>query len=504
MFNLNIKSGGKKIIFGEQSIGVRYIFEDSNLKANIKNIERITNTKFSLLQFKNFLSKEIKEIRVSRPAGKPDELVLVKVKQDNLFNSDFFRNHLAGLIQSLKNHEIKSLHIFIPKYIQFKNYFNEEAYFYQTFVEGLFLGNYEFTEYKSEKHKSKPLEVTIYAENEKLLKSSIQTAQIVMQGVIFARDLQNEPGGLLTPDELSKRIKKNLGKEGITVQIFDEKKIQKQSMGGLLAVGMGSSNPPRFIVIKYNGNKKLLKNRSKEITIALVGKGVTFDSGGISIKPYQDMWEMKADMSGAAVVAGAILSASKAKLKINIIGIIPAAENMLSGSSMRPGDIVKTYSGKTIEVDNTDAEGRMILADALSYVCKMKPNYIVDFATLTGACVVALGEFVAGIFTKDKILEENFFKLGLKTGERVWPLPMWDEYNNLNQSNVADIKNNGGRWGGAITAAKFLETFVNKKIPWIHIDIAGPSMAHDQTNYSKKYMTGFGVRLVFEYLKKFN
>lgn len=504
MFKLNIISGEKKIVFGEQSTAVRYVIEDSNLKVSIKNLERITNTKLSLLQYKNVLSKEIKEIRISRPDGKPDELIIVKVKLDDTFNSDFFRNHLAGLIQSLKNHQIKSLHIFVPKYSQFKNYFDEEAYFYQSFTEGLCLGNYQFDEYKSNKNKPKPLEVTIYSENERLLKSSIQTARIVMEGVYFARDLQNEPGGVLTPDELGKRIKRYLSKENVNVKVFDEKEIQKKKMGGLLAVGMGSSNLPRFILIRYNGIKRNSKKKEKTSTIALVGKGVTFDSGGISIKPYQDMWEMKADMSGAAVVAGAILSAAKAKLKINIIGVIPAAENMLSGSSMRPGDIVKTYSGKTIEVDNTDAEGRMILADALSFVCKLKPNYIIDFATLTGACVVALGEFVAGIFTKSKFLEENLFKLGVLTSERVWPLPMWDEYNRLNESDVADIKNIGGRWAGAITAAKFLETFVDKKIHWAHLDIAGPSMANDQTNYSKKYMTGFGVRLIFEYLKKFN
>ncbi len=235
--------------------------------------------------------------------------------------------------------------------------------------------------------------------------------------------------------------------------------------------------------------------------IALVGKGVTFDSGGISIKPYNDMWEMKADMSGAAVVAGTILAAAKSKLPVNIIGIIPAAENMLSGSSMRPGDIVVTSSGKTIEVDNTDAEGRMILADALNYASKLNPADIIDLATLTGACVVALGEFVAGLFTKNEQLSKELFQLGLKTHERVWALPMWDEYHTLNKSDVADVKNVGGRWGGAITAAKFLEIFVNKKISWAHLDIAGPAMANNYNNYSKKYMTGFGVRLLFEYLK---
>ena len=184
------------------------------------------------------------------------------------------------------------------------------------------------------------------------------------------------------------------------------------------------------------------------------------------------MGDMKADMSGAAVVAGTILAVAKAKLPVNILGVIPTAENMLSGKAMRPGDIVKTSSGKTIEVDNTDAEGRMILADALHYVSQQKPDVIVDLATLTGACVVALGEFVAGLFTKDTKLSDTLYDLGLKTYDRVWSLPMWDDYHELNKSDIADVKNVGGRWGGAITAAKFLENFVDEKIPWAHLDIS--------------------------------
>ena len=274
-------------------------------------------------------------------------------------------------------------------------------------------------------------------------------------------------------------------------------------MGGLLAVGMGSDKPPRFVIIEYNGAIKYSTSKKKlGKRIALVGKGVTFDSGGISIKPYQDMWEMKADMSGAAVVAGAILSAAKLKLPINIVGLIPTAENMLSGSSMRPGDVVVTSSGKSIEVDNTDAEGRMILADALNYASKLKPDVIIDLATLTGACVVALGEFVAGLFSKNEELSKELYRLGLKTHERVWSLPMWDEFHTLNKSDVADVKNVGGRWGGAITAAKFLENFVDKKVVWAHLDIAGPAMANNYNNYSKKFMTGYGVRLLIEYLRR--
>ena len=503
MFKLSLKSGGKKISYKNLSVSVRYFIDEKKLKESLKNFERISKTKLSELQRKNFLSSDSTEIRVSRANGKPDEILLVKVKLDDKFNNDYFRNHLAGLLPSFVNEELRFLHIFIPNYLYFKEHFDNEEYYYQTFAEGLFLGNYEFRNYKSDKMKSKSLEITFYSENEKKLKNALTTVQNIMQGVNFTKDLQNEPGGVLTPDELSKRVKNTLTREGAKVKIFDEKEIRKRKMGGLSAVGMGSSNLPRFIVIEYNGALKYSKVKKKiNKTIALVGKGVTFDSGGISIKPYNDMWEMKADMSGAAVVAGTILAAIKSKLPINIIGIIPAAENMLSGTSMRPGDIVVTSSGKSIEVDNTDAEGRIILAEALNYASKLNPDAIIDLATLTGSCVVALGEFVGGLFTKNEELSKELFQLGLKTHERVWPLPMWDEYHALNKSDVADVKNVGGKWGGAITAAKFLENFVVKKNIWAHLDIAGPAMANSYNNYSKKYMTGYGVRLLFEYLKK--
>ena len=502
MFNLSFKSSSKKISYQNLSLSIRYFIDEKKLKESVKNFERISKTKLSVLQRKNFLSSELTEIRVSRSVGKPDEILLTKVKLGEKFTNDFFRNHLAGFLQSLAKEEVKSLHIFIPNYVHFKKYFDTEEYFYQTFAEGLFLGNYEFTNYKSDKKKLKRLGVTFYSENEKILKHAIVCVQNLMAGVNFSKDLQNEPGGILTPIELSKRIKNFLTKVGAKVRIFNEKEIRKEKMGGLLAVGMGSENLPRFIVVEYKGAVKYSNSKNKPgKTIALVGKGVTFDSGGISIKPYNDMWKMKADMSGASVVAGTILASAKAKLPVNIIGIIPAAENMLSGSSMRPGDIVLTSSGKTIEVDNTDAEGRMILADALNYASKMYPDVIIDLATLTGACVVALGDFVAGLFTKNEELSKHLFQIGLKTNEKIWPLPMWDEYHTLNKSDVADVKNVGGKWGGAITAAKFLENFVDKKISWAHLDIAGPAIANNSNNYSKKYMTGYGVRLLFEYLK---
>lgn len=496
MFRISFNSGTKIVSVAPFSYLVYYISDDKHLKENLLNFEKKFRIKLSELNRQNILNKKNNQVVITNQKGKPDTIVLHKYKVDDKFSVDYFRNHLAGLITDLRKDEIKSLHIFIPQIDTVKKYFDDEEYFYRTFLEGLSLGNYSFDKYKKEKEKIRNLYIELHAENEKSLKSAIKKNKLIMEGIFFTKDLQNEPGSSLRPFELADRIKETLTKSGLKVTVFDEKEIQKRNMGGLLAVGKGSSAKPRFIVIEYKPKSKTGSGKR----IALVGKGVTFDSGGYCVKPPQGMLEMKADMSGAAVVAGTLLVASRANFSYEIVGIIPAAENMINGEAMRPGDIVKTASGKTIEVGHTDAEGRMILADALDYASKLKPDVIIDFATLTGACVVALGLNVAGVFTKYDEIAEELYKLGMKTYERVWRLPMWDEYHKANESKIADVNNDGGRWGGAITAAKFLENFVDKKIPWAHLDIAGPAVANDLTNYNKTYMTGFGVRLMFEYL----
>ena len=495
MFRLSYKPGGK-LEFKSFSVAVYYIADDKNINKNLSVFEKKFKTKLSQLQIKNILVKKNKQIIISNVKGRPEQIVLNKFKTDEKFTVDYFRNHLAGLIKDFKNDELQSLHLFIPEFKVVNKFFVNQEYFYRSFLEGLSLGNYTFDKYKKEKVKTRNLSVYIYAEDQKLVKSAITKNNFLIEGVFFTKDLQNEPPSYLRPFELAERIKETLTKAGLKVTVFDEKEIKKRNMGGLLAVGQGSSAKPRFIVIEYKPKGKI----STAKKIALVGKGVTFDTGGYCIKPWQGMLEMKADMSGAAVVAGTLLTASKAKFPFEIIGVIPSAENMINGEAMRPSDIVKTASGKTIEVGHTDAEGRMILADALDYASKQKPDEIIDFATLTGACVVALGLNVAGLFTKNDRLADELFKNGMKTYDRVWRLPMWDEYHKENESKIADVNNDGGRWGGAITAAKFLENFVDKKIPWAHIDIAGPAIANELTNYNKTFMTGFGVRLMFEYL----
>lgn len=498
MFRLNIKSGEKKIIYKPLSIVYKYIFDDGKLTSDLKNLERIFNVKFSDLDKKNFISEKFDRLRLSNPKSKPDELIIKKIKKDEKFNVEVFRNDLASFISDLQNENPKYLHIFIPLYRNIKNYFTDEEYYYQTFVEGLYYGNYSFNKYKTEKKNVRELNVFFYADDSKKLKSAVTKANNVMEGVLFARDLQNEPANSLTPQKFGDRLKE-LKSYGVRVRVFNEDEIERMKMGGLIAVGQGSINKPRFIVLEYKPTGKKNKRLKK---IALVGKGMTFDSGGISIKPSSNMGEMKGDMSGAAVVAGTILALAKNKLDVHLFGIIPAAENMPSGESFRPGDIIKTASGKTVEVDDTDAEGRIILADGIDYACKLKVDEIIDLATLTGAVVVALGEIAAGLFTNTQKLADQLYQSGIKTYDRVWQLPMWDDYDELNKSDVADVKNYGGRWGGAISAAKFLENFVNKNIPWAHIDLAGPALKNPSVSYGKKYMTGFGVRLLVDYLSR--
>ncbi len=426
---------------------------------------------------------------------KAEYLFVKKVTADKEFTKDYFRNFFAGFLKAVADIKADTLHIELPAYSLFDKHFASAIALYQSCVEGLHYGNYDFDKYKKREDAPQALNVSFEASNRKELKAAIEKGNKVMTAVAFTRDLQNEPGNVLYPHTLAERIKKQFAGTGVRVTILNEKALKAKKMGGILAVGSGSIHPPRLVVLEYSP-------RGAKKHIALVGKGVTFDSGGISLKPASDMGEMKADMSGAAVVAGTLFAAAQLKLPVRITGVIPSAENLPSGSSFRPGDIVTTSSGKTIEVDNTDAEGRIILADALHFASQKKPDAIIDLATLTGACVVALGEFVAGLFTKNDTMADQLTASGQDTFERLWRLPLWDDFHMLNKSDVADVKNIGGRWGGAISAAKFLENWVNEDIPWTHLDIAGPAMAHKFSSYSQPYMTGFGVRLLVDYLEK--
>lgn len=494
MYKINYRSGGTAYSPAENSAAVYFINDCKALSEEINKAEKELQL-FITEQQKSFLiNSDGDSIRTFSVSGGPSVAILKKIKLSDDFSSDFFRDYFSLLTGTLEKENTDRLHVLLPDLSLFEKYFNSPADIVSSIVEGLELGNYTFDKYKSEKKKKKQLSVILYGEK-KTVAEGIKKAGNIIEGVMLARELANEPSSVVTPAELARRVKKNLTKEGVKVRILDEKELAQRSMGGILAVGKGSENPPRLIIMTYKGKRSKKK-------IVLVGKGVTFDSGGISIKPSAGMSEMKADMSGAAAVAGAVLAAARAGLHVDITGIIPAVENMPSGSALKPGDIVITSSGKSIEVDNTDAEGRIILADALELAAKEKGDAVIDLATLTGACVVALGEYTAGLFTKSDELADMLTKAADSTYERVWRLPMWDEYKKLIKSDVADVKNVGGRWGGAITAAKFLEYFADKDIPWAHLDIAGPAMPNNLNNYSQKYMTGFGVRLLFEFLSR--
>ncbi len=492
-FNIQLKSS--KIVSNKAAGGIiKFIPDgDSFSKDSIKFLNEI-GLVFDQKKFSRFFIKDKNSIRLTPESGNYDFVQILKVKVDQKFNSDFFRDACSQLIKSVEPNSVEYIDVEIPSYNSFSSYFNSEDYYLQTFAEGILLGNYNFDIYKSSKSKPSKLTVNLVGDNIKLINKNIKEAELLIESVYFARDLSNEPAITVTPQELASRSRKELTKLGVSVTIFNKQELKKRKMTAILAVGDASAHPPLMMVMRYKPKVKAKKK------IALVGKGVTYDSGGLSIKPSDAMLEMKGDMAGAATVIGTIYAAAKAKLPIELIGVVPAVENMLSGNSYKPGDIVMASNGKSIEVGNTDAEGRVILADALHYASKEKPDEIIDFATLTGACLVAIGDFVAGLFTNYDTLAEKLSNSGNRTHERVWRLPLWHEYGKLIESDIADVKNVGPRWGGAITAAKFLEHFVDENIPWAHIDLAGPSLKHKATSYTEDFNTGFGIRLTYDYL----
>ncbi len=365
-------------------------------------------------------------------------------------------------------------------------------------AEGATLSLYEFKKYKMKDEEAKELaKLSILTEGDaKELKAGAETGEILADSANIARDICNGPGNYTTPEALAEKAKEFAKKYGFSCKVLEKKEIEREKMGGLLSVSSGSHQPPVFIVLEYSHGRKAAP-------IVLIGKGITFDSGGVSIKPSRDMDKMKDDKGGACAVLGAFVAVARMKLPVSIVGLIPATENMPGGSAARPGDIVKSQSGKTIEIITTDAEGRVVLADALSYSARFKPRAIIDLATLTGACVVALGYEASGLMGNDTALLKQLIAAGEKSGERVWRLPTWKEYAEYNKSEVADIKNSGSRGSseaGTITAAKFLEFFVPEKTPWAHIDIAATVMNDRPKPYFGLGATGVGVRLLAEFL----
>jgi len=358
---------------------------------------------------------------------------------------------------------------------------------------GARLRAYDFDLYKTKRkdgdERAERVEVDFACSNPAAADKAWARAMTIADGVVLARDLVNEPANVLYPGEFARRTS-SLGKLGVNVEVLDVAAMKKLGMNALLGVGQGSAHESKLVVMRWNGGKRGVD------PIAFIGKGVCFDTGGISIKPASGMEDMKGDMAGAACVVGLMHALAARKAKVNAVGAIGLVENMPDGKAQRPGDIVKTMSGQTIEIINTDAEGRLVLADVLHYVNKrFKPKFMINLATLTGAIIVALGQEYAGMFSNDDKLVERLTKAGEATGERVWRMPLGPEYDKMIDSKFADMKNTGGRWAGSITAAQLLQRFVDKT-PWVHLDVAGTAMGSPQTDINKSWASGWGVRLL--------
>lgn len=368
-------------------------------------------------------------------------------------------------------------------------------------VEGAMLGAMDGDLYRSNGRPAREVETLLLVSESigsSLSEGVIEAATIMAEATNFARWLGNEPGNVMTPTVLANRAQEMAAHEGLGVEVLGEEEMKQLGMGALLAVARGSEETARLIILSYEPDTAAGKQADGDV-IALVGKGITFDSGGISIKPAEKMDEMKFDMGGGAAVIGAMQALARLRPAARVLGLIPAAENMPSGRSYKPGDVVRSFSGKTIEVVNTDAEGRLILADAITYAINQGATHIVDAATLTGACVVALGEVRAAVIGNDQRLVDELIRSGERCGERLWQLPADKEYGEMIRSDIADVKNIGNRTAGAITAAMFIKMFADS-VSWAHLDIAGTAWLEREKPYMPKGATGFGVRLLANFV----
>ena len=443
-----------------------------------------------LAKIKSFIKKIPKKQKkniITFNLSENQKCYLVIIKKSKTFEI----NNLGGQLKSIFANEkdAKELNFFGNS--KSENTINEFAY-------GFALKSYNFNKYKSKKNLNKQT-LSIMSSEFKNLKTKYNYLNSTKEGVFLARDLVSEPPNVLNPKKYTEEIAR-LKKLGLKIEIFNESKLKKLGMKSLLGVGQGSENESYLVTIRWNGARK---NFGKPL--AFVGKGVCFDTGGISLKPARFMEEMKYDMGGSAVVVGLMKALALRKAKVNAVGIVGLVENMPDGNAQRPGDIVKSYSGKTIEVLNTDAEGRLVLADALTYTeKKYKPKFIIDLATLTGAIIMALGEEYAGLFSNNDKLSDQLHEIGNEINEKVWRLPLHKNYDKLINSAYADVQNiNYAGGAGSITAAQFLQRFILNNTPWAHLDIAGMAFSKKAASLNSGGATGYGVRLLNDFVKKY-
>lgn len=473
-----------------------FVHQDKRLfDSEIRTIERKLGIRVSAAATGDFAGKKGQtSILYVQRNGKPHRYLLVGLGEQKSVSTELYRRAAGQAAKRAKALTAQSLVLFLPSHA------TAVQKVASALAEGAFLSLYKFDRYVSKKEEDRTdlASVTICSESRVdagKIALALHRTQVLCEATYLARDLANAPGNEIFPSTLADAAVECAHRCGFKATVLDEREIKDLGMGGIIGVSQGSSRPPRFIILEYGDLKKR--------PIVLVGKGVTFDSGGISIKPSAGMAEMKMDMSGAAAVIGAFEAASRLKLPVHIIGLIPTVENMPGGNSLRPGDIVRHFNGKTSEVDNTDAEGRLILADALGYAERYGPAAVIDLATLTGACVVALGHHASGMLGNDTSLMKSLEAAGETTYERVWQLPLFDEYEKLIKSDVADVKNTGGRWAGTITAALFLKKFIGS-YKWVHLDIAGTAILEENGDYTQKGASGVGVRLLTEFLARWN
>jgi len=419
---------------------------------------------------------------------KPDRVVVAGLGKPAELSPERVRGVVAEACRRLQQREVNT--IAVPPIGAGTAGISAEASA-QAITEGALLGTYLFRRHMTEKAEHGELKrlTIVVADKSKLstLQPGSDRGRVLAEATKLARDMVNEPANYMTPSNMAETATSLAKSYGLELEVLEREQMRKLGMGALLGVTQGSRQPPKFIVLRYKGGA------SAQVDLALVGKGITFDSGGISIKPSEGMGEMKGDMAGGAAVMAALSAIAQLKLRFNVVALAPCTENLPGGEALKPGDVLTAMNGKTIEIITTDAEGRLVLADALSYAGKLGAGRIVDVATLTGACHVALGDDCSGVLGNNQELVDKLIAASAAAGELMWQLPMYEQAKEQLKSEVADIKNAGGRWGGAITAAHFLSEFAGKT-PWVHVDIAGTSMSEKERGYIAKGATGVAVR----------
>jgi leucyl aminopeptidase len=435
-------------------------------------------------------------VYVHRPGGiRARRLLLVGAGKREDFSFDTIRKVSGAAARFLRSKGARSVAVLRRSTLEL----GRSA---QSAVEGALIGLFEPDMYKTENKEERRIDelilVAASAGSEDALAEGVECGRIIGEAVNFARELSNEPSSTLTPTELAERAKETAARFGLEIDVLDEARMKELGMGALLGVARGSDEPARLIVLRYTPDESEPMGNDADV-IAIVGKGITFDSGGISIKPAEGMEKMKYDMSGAAATLAAMRAIAQLKPRVNVIGLMPATENMPSGRAYKPGDVLRAMSGKTIEVINTDAEGRLILADAIAYARKLGATKIIDLATLTGAVAIALGPINVAILGNDQAFIDELRQAASEVGERFWQLPMDEEYRELIRSEIADIKNSAGRYAGTITAAYFLREFA-EDTPWTHLDIAGTAWENDRKPHMAKGPTGVAVRTLINYV----